>query len=288
MTSNFAVFILSHGRPDNVKTYNTLRSQGYTGKIYILVDDLDKTADQYIKNYKEQVIIFDKASAKKITDSADNFEKTNSVIYARNQNFVIAKEMGLDYFLQLDDDYSSFGYAFDHENQYVRNDIKTKRMDEIINIYLRFLVDSNIDCVAFAQGGDFIGGENSSVSKNHIKGKIKRKAMNSFFCSVKRPFQFIGRMNDDVNTYITLGNKGKTFFTAAHVRLEQQDTQKSAGGLTDMYLEMGTYVKSFYTVMLAPSCTKIREMGVTNKRLHHSIDWKCAVPMILKEEVRKP
>jgi len=35
----FAVFILSNGRPDNVITYRSLRSHGYTGKIYIIVDD---------------------------------------------------------------------------------------------------------------------------------------------------------------------------------------------------------------------------------------------------------
>ena len=29
----FAVFILTHGSADNVVTYKTLRSDGYTGKI---------------------------------------------------------------------------------------------------------------------------------------------------------------------------------------------------------------------------------------------------------------
>lgn len=38
---NFAVFILSHGRAGNVKTYQTLINQGYTGNIYIVIDDED-------------------------------------------------------------------------------------------------------------------------------------------------------------------------------------------------------------------------------------------------------
>ena len=39
---DFAVFILTHGRPDNVITYNTLKKAGYTGDIYIVIDNEDK------------------------------------------------------------------------------------------------------------------------------------------------------------------------------------------------------------------------------------------------------
>ena len=39
------------------------------------------------------------------------------------------------------------------------------------------------------QGGDFIGGHQSGLWKK----KLKRKAMNSFICSVNRPFKFIGQ-----------------------------------------------------------------------------------------------
>ena len=106
--NNFAVFILTHGRANNVITYNTLRKQGYTGQIYLMIDDEDKQADEYKKLYGKQVIVFNKQTAINYTDSGDNFKKRNSVVYARNWNFVIAKELGIDYFLQLDDDYGHF------------------------------------------------------------------------------------------------------------------------------------------------------------------------------------
>ena len=48
---DFAVFILTHGRPDNVKTLSTLKKCGYTGKIYFIVDNEDKTIEQYQNNY---------------------------------------------------------------------------------------------------------------------------------------------------------------------------------------------------------------------------------------------
>lgn len=47
MNENFAVFILSHGRADNIKTIKTLKKQGYTGKIYIIIDDEDEQESLY-------------------------------------------------------------------------------------------------------------------------------------------------------------------------------------------------------------------------------------------------
>ena len=45
--NNFAVFILTHGRADNVKTHDSLKRCGYTGKIYILIDNIyiEETVD---------------------------------------------------------------------------------------------------------------------------------------------------------------------------------------------------------------------------------------------------
>ena len=63
----------------------------------------------------------------------------------------------------------------------------------------------------------------------------------------------------------------------------QKETQSNAGGLTDIYLELGTYVKSFYSVIAAPSCVKVALMGDKQMRLHHAVTWKNAVPKIIRE-----
>jgi hypothetical protein len=73
-------------------------------------------------------------------------------------------------------------------------------------------------------------------------------------------------------------------------QLVQMQTQSNAGGMTEMYLESGTYVKSFYSVMYAPSCVKVGELGDPRSphyRIHHSINWRVAVPKIMRETVRK-
>ena len=46
MKDNFVVFILTHKRPTKQLTLETLRKQGYTGRIYLVVDD-DKVERVY-------------------------------------------------------------------------------------------------------------------------------------------------------------------------------------------------------------------------------------------------
>lgn len=284
---DFAVFILTHGRANNVITYDMLRKHGYTGRIYLVVDDEDSQIDLYREKYGNQVIVFCKQSAIDLTDSGDNFGKRNSVVYARNYNFEIAKKIGVKYFLQLDDDYRQFAYTFNNANEYIRKNSNINNLDAVIDAMLEFYIQSGALTVAMSQGGDFIGGEGSNVAKLQRQGKFSRKAMNAFFCSTDRPFKFMGRINEDVNAYTEIGLRGGLFITVPRIRLEQGQTQANAGGLTDIYLDLGTYVKSFYSVMYAPSCVKITEMGVTNRRLHHMVKWKHVCPMIISDEHKK-
>ena len=286
MRDDFAAFILTHGRADNVITYNTLRKQGYTGKIILLIDNEDAQIDDYKRKYGDEVFVFDKQKAIDITDSGDNFKKRNSVVYARNYNFVVAKELGYKYFLQLDDDYSAFRYTFDNYRNYITRSILIKNLDNIIKYMLEFYINSGAKTIAMSQGGDFIGGEGSKVASLEREGKFSRKVMNSFFCSTDRPFKFAGRINEDVNAYTELGNKGDLFITVPRIRLEQIQTQANSGGLTDIYLDLGTYIKSFYSVMYSPSCVKINEMGVSNKRLHHMVKWKYTCPQVISADYR--
>ena len=105
MPNDFCAFILTHGRPDNVITYNTLLRHGYTGPIYIVIDNEDKTANRYYEVFGDKVVMFDKLSIAKSIDEGDNFDGRRAIIYARNACFDIAKKLGYTYFIELDDDY---------------------------------------------------------------------------------------------------------------------------------------------------------------------------------------
>lgn len=279
---NFVALILTHGRPDRVITYKALKKAGYTGPILIVIDDEDETAEKYRELYGEEVVQFSKKEIARDFDEADNFGDRRSIFYARNASFDIAKAFGADYFIQLDDDYTDFRYKFFNDFRY--GDKTVRNLDAIFDLYLDFLIRSRAKAVAMSQGGDFIGGAMSTTA-NAVK--TKRKAMNTFFCSTKNRFPFIGRINEDVNTYTHLGSQGNLFLTILSVGINQIQTQANKGGMTELYLDSGTYIKSFYSVIFQPSSVKIGTMGDEYKRLHHSINWRMTVPMILSESWRK-
>lgn len=280
--AEFAVFILTHGRPNKVITYDTLKRSGYSGRIILLVDDLDKTKDEYVKKFGEQVVIFDKKAIAKTFDQGDNFNDMRAIIYARNASFEVAKKLGIKYFIQFDDDYRTFQFRFNRDKKYEPRLVK--QMNKVLAAMLRFYKNTPIHSLAFAQGGDFIGGERSSKAQ---EVKLLRKCMNSFLCSTERPLQFVGRINEDVNTYTRLASTGLLLFTTNQITLEQMQTQSNSGGMTELYLDSGTYVKSFYSVMYHPSSVKVKMMQSKFKRLHHSVSWKHTVPLVLPERLKK-
>jgi hypothetical protein len=275
MRSDFCAFILTHGRPDNVKTYSLLRKCGYTGQIFIVIDNEDSKANEYFEKYKDEVIMFNKPFIANSFDACDNQQNRKTIVYARNACFELAKELGYKYFIELDDDYYYFGMRQPNESACYIYDL-----DKVFSLCIEYLETSPIMTIAFAQGGDHIGGFDGDIM-------VKRKAMNSFICSIEKPFRFIGRINEDVNTYVRLGSLGYIFLTVMSLQLDQKDTQSNAGGMTDVYCDNGTYVKSFYSVITNPSCVKVKPMGVSNKRLHHSINWNNAVPCIISGKYKK-
>jgi len=284
LRNNFAAFILTHGRPDKVRTIKALRREGYTGKIFIIIDDEDKTADEYRKRFPGIVHQFCKKEIAGTFDEADNFNERRTIVYARNASFEIAKKLGVRFFLQLDDDYTDFRYKQDEKFNY-KDKAKIKYLDDLFEITLRFLEKTKTSSVAWAQGGDFIGGKNGSFACNDIT--LKRKCMNTFFCDTEKPFKFVGRINEDVNTYTESARRGKIFFTYTGLAINQVQTQANSGGMTDIYKLSGTYVKSFYSVIFAPSCVKIITMGQKERRIHHSVSWVNCCPLILPERVKK-
>lgn len=282
LRNDFCVFILTHGRADRVYTLKTIRSEGYTGPVFLVVDNEDDQVDEYRRRYgDDSVVVFDKIARAKITDTPDLSEDRRTIIYARNECFDIAERLGYRYFLELDDDYTQFMYRYaENEKLCMKRVID---LDTVFEYMLAFLDSSRAITVAFAQGGDMIGG----VENGNFKKKLLRKAMNTFFCDTKKRFQFVGRINEDVNTYTSFSNRGILLFTYTGMMITQHTTQTNAGGMTETYLDTGTYTKSFYSVIYSPQAVKIGEMGDKHRRIHHSINWNRCAPLILSEKWKK-
>lgn len=283
----FGALILTHGRAENVVTFETLRRHGYTGPIRFVVDNEDAQVDLYREKFgAENVVVFDKEKAAEIVDVMDNQGHRRGVVYARNASFGIAEELGWTHFIMLDDDYIDWRWCFGSDRRYHHPTIVS--LDRVFDALVRFLDSTPALTICLAQAGDLIGGQNSgNLDAIDLGRKGKRKAMNTFVCRADRPFRFSGRINEDVNAYVFLGSVGKLFFTTNCARVTQYQTQTNKGGLTELYRDSGTYVKSFYTVLGAPSCVKVAPLTTKFPRWHHRIDWRHAVPKILREEHRR-
>jgi len=285
MKHDFAVFIISAARAGNVQTIETLQEHGYTGDWYVLIDreeDIEPYTDEYGEN---KVVYFDKNEIADDVDRADNLNRRDVNVYARNKVFQIAEDMGYRWFAQFDDDYHKFETRWNADGEFGHFDIVD--LDDLFDAMIDYMKNAKLNSVATAQGGDFIGGKRASIANGQDDITASRKVMNTFICDTERMFEFVGTINEDVNTYIRKAQLGKLFLTPNFVSVEQERTQQQDGGLTDAYLDWGTYVKSFYTILYSPSSVTLNKMGESNQRIHHRVDWNASIPKIVPESVKK-
>jgi len=288
MRNDFAVFIMSYGRPDKIPSLVSLQRSGYTGKYFIIIGDDDPKLASYQTRFGDKCIVFNKAD---YIDRSDRMglKITKVIMFARNACFDIAESLGLKFFQQFDDDYVGFFFSFNEEMKYVNsnNKARIKNYDRVVENMLGFYEQTTKQCLAitFSQGGDFIGGAGNDPETRWNFGSL-RKAMNSWICSVDRRFNFSGCMNEDVNAYTTLQTKGFFFLNLMQYRLAQPVTQ-STGGMSEVYRKYGTHVKSFLTVMLNPSFVKVSVLSHKHQRIHHRIDWNQVGSRIIRHNHKK-
>lgn len=280
---DFVALILTHGRAGNVKTDKTLRKCGYTGPIIYVIDDEDEQADDYMARYGvENVAVFTKSEyiEKSDTRMQKRLAKRGVILYARNAAFDIAKNRGYTWFIELDDDYTSF------EHRYARNGkLGVQRITDLDTVFREMVafVEKTGAMFSLSQGGDMVGGLNkhSGIGAGE---HFKRKSMNSFVFNVDDPMRFSGAVNEDVVTYLREGRLGRVVCMTYDATLVQTQTQSTSGGMTGEYLDDGTFCKSMFAVVENPSCCQISKM---RGRIHHKIEWRYAVPKIVREKYRK-
>jgi hypothetical protein len=76
-------------------------------------------------------------------------------------------DLGLTHFWQLDDDYTRFDYSLNAEMQYTTSNNKIGKLDDLLEAMMNFMDTTPFHSIAFAQGGDFIGGEGCTLLKQN-------------------------------------------------------------------------------------------------------------------------
>ncbi|MBR6113479.1 MAG: hypothetical protein IKP79_03100, partial [Bacilli bacterium] len=190
MRHKFGIFITCY-KDTEITTLTTMKNIGYKGPIRLIVGTDDPKLEEFKKLYGDLVYVFDKKDIEKrykVDLMLSNSDKIyNIIIFAKFACYECAKEMGLDYWQQLDDDYT--GWSIRHvefEPNTKKEELKTypfrdadtgkeQVYEQVVDLMIDVL-DSNpkFCCIAFAQAGDFIGGASSFY---RIHGK--RKVMNT-------------------------------------------------------------------------------------------------------------
>jgi len=282
------VYILTHNRSEFCKkhTFGWLRKNGFTGTIVCVIDDQDKDIEGYKKLAADDgnaaVEIFSKKEQAENPENEYFYPFTGEifpiVVYARHAVPEIAKRRGDRLLSTMDDDYYECNFRLRLHDKFIAKKVWRPNFDDLMKQTYEMLERTTASCVAWAQTGDGIG--------DHVDTRILRKAMNTHFFDMERPFEFMGITNEDCNAYVVGGRMGMLVINIPFIQIQQVPTQNSSGGVTPFYRRFGTYFKSFATVVCAPSACHLIRMGYKysksgGRRVHHGVEWEYCAPKIL-------
>lgn len=277
MLNNFAIFILSHGRANDMETVKAIQKAGYTGEWFIVIDDLDSQQELYKEKYGDKVIIFDKKLWAEKTDTITNTGELSSPVFARNAITEIAKEKGLKYYAEFDDDLKTFQFRYNDNGKLAGKPIKN--LNEVIEAMLEFQEASGATSLGFASGGGFIGGV-----EGRFKQGILRNINQAFILRTDKPIEFKGLLNEDSIALEFCNSTGRLAFELCAVTQTCPARSTNEGGLNDLYKENDEYVRAFYSIIAFPNNLKIiqRQGTVTLQRKTDT-----AMPKIISERWKK-
>ena len=247
----YAVMICSHGRAETMTTYDLLRERGYTGKIYVIVDDLDTQIGEYFQRFGKQVIIFNKEEYYEKTDTMDNFHALGTPVYARNFCFDFAAEKKLDYFCMMDDDITDFQIRYEKDGQLKGK--KAFHMDELLGSMVEYMDEADITQIGWAFPGGLIGGLNG-----RFKTGLGITACCAVILKTNSGVRYVGTFNEDVNIAFKYWKEGHKFFEVYMLNVVSPERGTNDGGLADLYRKESFYRACFYSIILEPCSCKLR------------------------------
>lgn len=279
MEKSFAVFILTHERANEQRTYQALKKQGYTGEIFLIVDDTDREKNIYIDKFgKDNVIIFNKKKEYKKTDTLSNRGMLKSSTFARNVIFEIAKEKGIKYFISSDDDYTGFSVR-PIKNGSLKS-WKVKNLDKLFEISVKFFKMTGVWALSYMSPQRAIGG----LSNKKIARGFEINLQNFYLCDVDKKIEFRSEIWEDVVTTMLLNRCGKITITTPRAMLENPylgDTSTS-GGVHSIYSAFNDYFNAFHVVMASPDCCTINYRTLAIMKRENNF-----VPKLLPERWKK-
>lgn len=273
-----AIFILSNGRPDKVKTYDYLKDS-FSGDVYILCDDQDETLPAYKDKFGSKVIVFNKDEWVKKSDPMDNFNSKKSVLYARNAVFEIAAAMGYRYLVMADDDIKDLQFRYEQDGKLLAKPVSN--LDKVIDYIVQLMNTTAISYFSFGTDKNFIGG----VQNKNFQKKVIDKVYNFIICKSGQQHSYKGIMNEDeIHNVISLST-GVLLKSLTAIQIVMEPVGKGeTGGNSETYKENGyySYTRNFYPIIACP----FLELKPNSKGFIFGADRNLYTPKILAEELK--
>ena len=272
------ILIPSYHRPYNVKTAKYFLKKGWDPKkIHIVIDD---EADDRVDYENETELlgcnlhIFNMAEARARFDYVHRPSVSRrSAGQARNMFYDLVKDLGIDFYLVIDDDTTNYQvrpYAV-----YTRS----AKGEDLVNVFdaiREFMLKRKIGVFGLSQTGDMFAVPYLNVLRN--------KVMNTTFINTKYIYRGErGIQDNDTSQFVGIMNEG--YFTgslASGLVLAQTASAKQDGGLTDLYRENKLLNKSLVTPIQFPTAIHAEKQQKNGGRLHHKINARYLYPKILK------
>lgn len=281
MRDDFAVFICTHGRPDEQLTLKALLDSGYTGKYYLVLDDTDTTIQQYIDNYGvEHLLVFDKNHYINTSDTGSNNPVYKCILYAKDAVEDIARDMNLSAFVLADDDILRF------RHRYIQNDKLFSElavdMDSILNVYIDYMLSADITTLGFGNSYIYIGG------KAGLKDSIlvnRRFTYNFIVRNTKHDVKWKSEMNEDSITPILCSKQGQLWLQLYHVQFDMKECDAGAtGGMSEVYANMDKFKRYAHFLLYNPdSVYMIERFG----KFTHTFNRKLTFPKVISSKYKK-
>ena len=255
MTKKFAIFILTHGRPHNQLTVKSLQDVGYTGDLYLVVDDQDETFDEYVNAVgADRVIVFNKDHFIRHTDVGLQVPVPKFAVFARNAIEHIAKSMGYKAFMMLDDDITNLRIRLPSGSSLKSYKINGQ-FDAIIDRAVDLVLSCDIACMGLGFCNLYIGG----VENFNKENPRQRLCAEAFIRNTAHPINWRLNMVEDLITSIDAAIDGAVWFQFLPIQVEIKMSEGVVdGGNSDVYRQLGMYRISFMPVIAYPSSNAVK------------------------------
>lgn len=278
---NFAVFIISHERADRVETYDTLKRGGYTGQIFVVIDNEDSMLRTYLDRFGDDVLIFDKQHYKDIVDTITNDKRLSSAVYARNAVEDFAKLFELDAFGMFDDDVTNLRYRYLDKNS-AKSQRLTQNLDIVFNSFIEYLIEGNIATLSFANVMIYAGGVSSEEDK--VRLCSHRYTTCIHIRNTKLPVVWMSLTNEDSISGGVTAQKGYIWWTLPPIVYDTSQIGVLPGGMKSIYDKFPPFSRAFLSTVALPSVNRV---GCTKDRFNIHRNLKSAYPMIISSRYKK-